>query len=69
VPDRRVRELRPSSSRTSTPRTGGSWSPAVRIHVGRSSTDLPLTAAAGCSSGLVHELVERHHYLTGATVE
>jgi beta-glucosidase len=40
----------------------------VRIHVGRSSTDLPLTAEV-VLVGPVHALVERHHYLTGATVE
>ena len=40
----------------------------VQIHVGRSSADLPLTAEV-VLVGPVHELVERHHYLTGATVE
>jgi beta-glucosidase len=40
----------------------------VRIHVGRSSTDLPLTAEVALV-GPIHELLERHHYLTGATVE
>jgi beta-glucosidase len=40
----------------------------VRISVGRSVADLPLTAEVALV-GPVHELIERHHYVTGATIE
>jgi beta-xylosidase len=40
----------------------------IRVLVGRSSVDLALTAELALV-GPVVELVERHHYLTGTTVE
>ena len=40
----------------------------IRVFVGRSSDDLPLSADLALV-GPVVELVERHHYLTGTTVE
>jgi hypothetical protein len=36
--------------------------------VGRSVADLPLTAEVALV-GPVHELTDRHHYVTGATIE
>jgi hypothetical protein len=38
------------------------------VLVGRSSVDLPLAADLALV-GPVVELVERHHYVTGATIE
>jgi beta-glucosidase len=41
---------------------------AIRVHVGRSSVDLPLSAEL-MLVGPVVELVERHHYVTEVTVD